>query len=178
MSTLGSSPAYKLGAHVLFEIDDEFSYVQTIFIGLPFHSACVGVPNFEVEHVERARGLGYDVWPCERCATQGHDGSGVCGVCNGERVRPLSDADAAWAMTRDHDLCHALGALAEGWPFPPVLYLASLGFEKFPPGLFQHEERLAFAFQRTLVELRKLRAWAGEGSSTAALLALLGYPQD
>jgi hypothetical protein len=86
-----------------FEIDDDARRAQTIFKD---GSRLAAAPVMDAENIARARALGYK------------DGS---------------DADAVWAMTRHHDLVHAV---ANGY--------------SLPPGTSQREERLVFLIQRLL----------------------------
>ncbi len=101
-----------------YEVDEQARTVRSVF---PDGTEALGVASFTAEDVARARSLGY----------QG------------------SDDEAAWAMHREHDLAHHLAMRALGWPWSQVLWFVAHGqTQRFPAGVYQTEERLAFLLQR------------------------------
>jgi hypothetical protein len=91
----------------------------------------VGTFSYTEEDIARARALGY----------QG------------------SDAQVCEQLHAEHDLAHHLVAQALGWPSSVVLRMAAEGRTRFPVGVYQLEERLAFLVQRVgNVGLRQVAA--------------------
>jgi hypothetical protein len=85
------------------------------------------------------------------------DGQTVCGDFQYRqedvaRARALgyqgSDREVCEQLHAEHDLAHHLVAQALGWPSSVVLRMAAEGHDRFPVGVYQLEERLAFLVQR------------------------------
>lgn len=100
----------------------------------PDGTTCVGRFGYTEEDVARARSLGYGGGPIEACAR----------------------------MHTEHDLTHHLVAQALGWPHSMVLHMAAHGVERFPVGIYQTEERMAFLVQRASnIGVRKIAEASG-----------------
>ena len=110
---------YRLGL-TRVTIDDTARRVTTVF---DTGGRVLAAPVPGVEHVARARALGY----------QG------------------SDPEVLWAMCRDHDLLHTVLAVNEGYPWSATLHAVGHRYQ-LPPGLAEAEERRVFVVQRMLNE--------------------------